>query len=44
MPDVQTLWVYAITGAFVAFGVILLAASLWAAKAPAKKKPDSRAA
>jgi hypothetical protein len=44
MPDIQTLFVAGITGAFVVLGAVLLAVSLWSAREPAKKKPDSRAA
>ena len=45
MPDnIQTLFVYGITGAFVVLGAVLLGVQLWSNQAPAKKKTDKRAA
>jgi uncharacterized protein involved in exopolysaccharide biosynthesis len=38
MPDIQTLFVAGLTGAFVALGAVLLAVSLWSARAPSKKE------
>jgi hypothetical protein len=37
MPDIQTLFVAGLTGAFVALGAVLLAVSLWSGREPSKK-------
>ena len=37
MPDIQTLVVTGVTGAFVALGAVLLAVSLWSSREPSKK-------
>jgi hypothetical protein len=37
MPDIQTLFVAGITGAFVALTAVLLTVSLWSGREPSKK-------
>jgi hypothetical protein len=45
MPDyIQTVFIGGIASGFVLLGGVLLWASIWSAKAPAKKKDNRRAA